>query len=167
MALYTRATRIRAPFERVWRFHARPEGLLALTPGWVGLRIESAVGPTGDPDPQELSAGSAVVVSVRPFGVGPRRGWRSVIEERRRDDGAGLFRDRMESGPFDRWEHTHAFYADDGSTVVRDRVDYELAGGSVGPVLSRLAVVGLGPTFRYRHRRTRQLLEAEEWGGWD
>jgi len=167
MAVYRRKTRVRAPFERVWRFHARVEGLLALTPEWFDLRVESVVGPDGEADPEELLEGSEISSSVRPFGIGPRRTWLSVIVERHREDGAGLFRDRMEDGPFDRWEHTHAFYADDGATVIRDRVEYEFPGGPLGPVLSELAVVGFEPMFRHRHRRTRKLLEEEGWQGWD
>jgi len=96
---------------------------------------------------------------VRPFGVGPRQSWISEITARERSRGSAYFRDAMSDGPFRRWVHTHMFYADGGTTVVRDRVEYELPLGSVGEVLGPLAVAGLDPMFRYRHRKTRELLE--------
>jgi ligand-binding SRPBCC domain-containing protein len=159
MPTYERSSRVVAPFEEVWGFHSDEEGLVALTPGWMNLEIESVRGPDGDPDPDVLEAGSAVESSVRPFGVGPRQSWISEITARERSRGSAYFRDAMSDGPFRRWVHTHMFYADGGTTVVRDRVEYELPLGSVGEVLGPLAVAGLDPMFRYRHRKTRELLE--------
>ena len=38
--------------------------------------------PDGEPDPEVLEAGSRIKLSMRPFGVGPRQEWTSVITER-------------------------------------------------------------------------------------
>ncbi|GAB3682440.1 SRPBCC family protein [Salinarchaeum chitinilyticum] len=165
MAVYEQETRVRAPLEPVWEFHATTDGLEALTPEWLGLRVESVTGPDGEPDPAELFEGSTIDLSVRPFGVGPRQRVTSVIERRERSDGAGLFCDRMIGGPFAEWKHTHAFYADgDGAkggdeTIVRDHVEYRLPLGPVGSVVARAMVLGFAPAFRHRHRRTRAILE--------
>ncbi len=159
MPTYERSSRVVAPFEEVWEFHSDERGLVALTPGWMNLEIESVRAPGGDPDPDVLGAGSVVESSVRPFGVGPRQSWVSEITARERSGGAAYFRDVMSDGPFRRWVHTHMFYADGETTVVRDRVEYELPLGSVGKALGPLAVVGFAPMFRYRHRKTRELLE--------
>ncbi|AGN00011.1 hypothetical protein L593_00280 [Salinarchaeum sp. Harcht-Bsk1] len=159
MAVYERTTRVRAPFEEVWEFHATTDGLVALTPNWLGLKVEEVTGPDGEPDPAELVEGSEIQLSLRPFGVGPRRRTKSVIVERREQDGTAFFRDRMVEGPFSEWLHTHAFYAGEDDTIVRDRVEYELPGGAPGRLAARAMVVGMAPMFRYRHRRTRELLE--------
>jgi len=159
MPTYERSVRVLAPFEEVWDFHSTEQGLVALTPGWMNLQIESVRGPDGNPDPDVLEAGSVVESSVRPFGVGPRQSWVSDIVAQERSEGAAYFRDIMSDGPFEKWEHTHMFYADGGTTIVRDRVEYELPLGGVGETLGPLAVVGLDPMFRYRHRKTRELLE--------
>lgn len=159
MAVYERETRVHAPLEDVWEFHSTTDGLVALTPGWLNLTVESVTGPDGDPNPDVLEAGSAIELSVRPFGVGPRQRTKSLVERRQEDDGAALFQDRMVEGPFAEWVHTHAFYASDGDTIVRDRVEYELPCGPAGKVAARGMIVGLEPMFRHRHRRTRQLLE--------
>jgi ligand-binding SRPBCC domain-containing protein len=158
MTEYQRRTRVAAPLDRVWEFHSQVSGLEALTPAWMNLRVESVCGPDGDPDPDVLEAGARIEASVRPFGVGPRQGWTSVITDRERTADAASFTDVMEGGPFRRWEHTHRFFADGAETVVDDRVSYALPLGAVGEALGPLARVGLEPMFRYRHRRTRQLL---------
>jgi ligand-binding SRPBCC domain-containing protein len=158
MAVYQRRTRVDAPLDAVWEFHSRASGLEALTPGWMNLRVESVTGPDGDSDPEILEAGSRIRASLRPFDVGPRQRWTSVITERSRDDGSARFRDEMEGGPFPRWEHTHRFFADGSETVVDDRVVYALPLGALGDAAGPLARVGFEPMFRYRHRRTRELL---------
>jgi ligand-binding SRPBCC domain-containing protein len=159
MATYRRQTSIDAPFERVWDFHSSIDGLEALTPGFVNLEIERVIGPDGEPDPEILEAGSRISMSVRPFGVGPRRRFVSVIVDRSREDGAGAFRDVMEGGPFAEWEHTHRFFADGDRTRLVDRIEYRLPGGPLGEAVSPLGRIGLAPMFRKRHRRTKRLLE--------
>jgi ligand-binding SRPBCC domain-containing protein len=159
MAVYHRRTRVAAPLESVWDFHSRVSGLDALTPDWMNLRVESVTGPDGDPDPGILDPGSRIDASVRPFGVGPRQRWTSVITERDRDGATAYFVDEMEDGPFRHWEHTHRFFADGDDTVVDDRVVYALPFGALGEAVATLARVGFEPMFRFRHRRTRDLLE--------
>lgn len=159
MASYERETRVRAPLEDVWAFHSRIEGLETLTPTWMGLRIESVIGPNGERDPEILEAGSEISMSIRPFDAGPRREWTSVIADRERTEGAAYFRDEMIRGPFDRWSHTHAFYADGDATVLRDRVEYDLPLGRVGDVLEAFSPLAFEAMFRDRHRRTRAALE--------
>jgi ligand-binding SRPBCC domain-containing protein len=155
---YTRRTRVEAPLAAVWDFHSRIEGLEALTPGWANLRVEGVRGPDGDPDPEILETGSRIRLSVRPFGVGPRQRVVSLITDRESDTGSARFVDELVEGPPVAWEHTHTFFADGDETVVQDRVGYDLPTG-VGRALAPLGRVGLGPLFRYRHRRTRELLE--------
>lgn len=159
MPVYERSVRVDAPLEEVWAFHSAESGLEALTPDWFDLRVESVTGPDGDPDPDVLEAGSTVVSSVRPCGVGPRQRWTSEIVERRETGDHALFRDVMRDGPFAEWEHTHRFSADGDGTLVHDRVEYRLLDGPPGTVVDPFALVGLAPMFRHRHRRTRELLE--------
>jgi len=158
MATYDRSTVVAAPFEEVWAFHDSLEGLEALTPDWVGLRIESVEGPDGDRS-IDLDVGTRATISVRPFGVGPRHRVETTIVERERDDESGHFVDTFAGGPFARWRHTHRFEAVEGGTQITDHVEYALRGGPVGRALSPLAVGGFAPAFRDRHRRTAAHLE--------
>ncbi len=159
MATYKRSVRVEAPFGTVWEFHATGDGLVALTPEWMHLQIEDERGPDGESDPDTLKAGSTVVSTIQPFGVGPRQRWVSKIVARESKDDYAMFRDEMAEGPFPHWVHTHSFYRDGSATIVRDFVEYELPGGPIGRIGSPLGWVGLEPMFRYRHRKTRELLE--------
>jgi ligand-binding SRPBCC domain-containing protein len=159
MATYQRETWVDAPLEDVWEFHSTIEGLEKLTPEYMHLDVHEVVGPDGRSDPEVLEAGTRIRMSIQPFGVGPRQDWTSLITERAEWEGAAMFHDVMEEGPFPTWEHTHRFFADDGGTVVSDRVEYELPGGPLGKAASPLGWVGFEPMFRGRHRTTKQLLE--------
>ena len=159
MPTYERSVRVNAPFEEVWDFHSTEEGLVALTPGWMNIRIDAVRGPDGEPDPEVLEAGSAAESSVPPFGGGPRPSWNSDIVARERQDGSAYFRDVMGDGPLRGGTHTHMFDADDGETVVLGGVEYALPFGALGDALGPFARLGLAPMFWYRHRRTRDLLE--------
>ncbi|QFU83426.1 SRPBCC family protein [Natronorubrum aibiense] len=165
MPSYDRRTTIDAPLEDVWQFHSRVSGLEAVTPDWMGLRVERVIGPDGEPDPDVLESGSEIALSMRPFGVGPRQHWTSLITDRDRSDGSAYFRDEMVHGPFDRWEHTHSFYADGDRTVVHDHVDYTLPCGGLedvaglGTGITAASQVGFDTMFRTRHRLTKAHLE--------
>lgn len=158
MAVFERGTEIRAPLEAVWAFHSTVDGLVAVSPGWLGLRVESVVGPDGESDPDVLVVGSEVTLSVRPLGIGPRRTWTSRVTRRKHRGEAAVLADEMVDGPFRRWHHTHRFDAIAGGTRLTDRVEYELP---LGPArgLSGLARPGLAAMFAARHRRTKRRLE--------
>ncbi|MFB6162657.1 MAG: SRPBCC family protein [Halococcoides sp.] len=158
MATSERSSIVDAPFEDVWAFHSTLEGLEALTPDWVGLRVESVRGPEGDAI-DDLVAGTTATISVRPLGIGPRQRVDTHIVERERDDDSGYFIDEFAGGPFADWRHTHQFEAVEGGTQITDHVEYALRGGAVGRILSPLAIVGFVPAFRDRHRRTATHLE--------
>lgn len=159
MATYEREIYVDAPFSDVWAFHSRIDGLEALTPGWMGLSVRRVWGPDGRPDPDVLEEGSEIEMELRPLG-GPSQSWTSVITDRDEGDDHGTFRDEMRDGPFRRWVHVHQFAAEGSGTRIRDTVHYELPGGEIGRLLGPAAIVGFEPMFRYRHRRTKELLEA-------
>lgn len=148
-----------APIEDVWAFHSTVDGLRELTPDWMRLHIDGVAGPNGSPDPEVLVAGSEIEMSMRPLGAGPRQRWTSRIVERDPDgtttpERSARFVDEMEGGPFRRWEHTHAFYADGDETLLVDTVAYRLPLGPLGDLAGPAAKIGFEGMFRDRHRRT-------------
>ncbi|MFC6614164.1 SRPBCC family protein [Halopenitus salinus] len=159
MPTYRRRTRIAAPLERVWEFHSRVGGLTALTPDWMNLRIDAVVGPDGEDDPEVLEEGARISMSIRPFGIAPRRGWTSHIRRRRSKPGRAYFVDEMTDGPFPKWVHTHLLFADGEETVLVDDVEYRMPVASVSDRLDPIVQVGFEAMFRDRHRKTRTLLE--------
>ncbi|QCJ45628.1 SRPBCC family protein [Haloprofundus sp. MHR1] len=159
MAVYKRRVRVAAPLDEVWEFYSRIEGLKALTPEWMGLSVEAVRGPDGEANPDVLDTGTEIRMAMQPLGVAPKQRWTSVVVGREEGDSSPWFRDEMIGGPFPRWVHTHEFYGDGDETVVSDTVEYELPGGELGRRASPLGRVGFEPMFRYRHRKTKQLLE--------
>ncbi|WP_336344476.1 SRPBCC family protein [Halalkalicoccus ordinarius] len=159
MATYEREVYVAAPLDDVWEFHSRISGLEALTPGWMGLSVERVRGPDGEVDPAVLEAGSKIEMELRPLG-GPSQSWTSVITDREESEGRATFRDEMRGGPFRRWIHVHQFLAEGSGTRIRDTVHYELPGGELGRLVGPAAAVGFEPMFRYRHRKTKELLES-------
>ncbi len=157
MSTYRRRSRIRAPLDKVWAFHSTIDGLEALTPDWMGLNVESVRTPDGH-DSETLVEGTEITMASRPFGIAPETRWISRITDRRESEGYCMFRDDMLGGPFGLWIHTHEMYGDGNETVLIDTVEYELP--SAVDRLNPLAVVGFGPMFRYRHRKTKELLES-------
>lgn len=165
-----REARLPVGLDVAWAFHESVAGLLAVTPDWLDPQFEARRETDGgwrrSPALTEpLDEGTVVALSVRPLGVGPRQRWRSVIEVARREPGAAVLRDRMVDGPFDHWVHTHAMYDAGDETLLRDRVEYRTRDGVAGALADRFVAVGLAATFRYRHRRTRAILE-RGWDGW-
>ena len=159
MPTYRRTVRVPAPIDEVWAFHSTIDGLRALTPDWMRLRIDEVEGPDGTPDPDVLVEGCEIRMSMRPFDIGPRQRWTSRIVEREPagDDPVGSsarFVDDMVGGPFRTWEHTHAFYADGDETLLVDTVEYRLPLGALGDIAGPFAKIGFEGMFRDRHRRT-------------
>ncbi|WP_410764416.1 SRPBCC family protein [Haloferax sp. DFSO60] len=159
MPVYQRRVRVAAPLEAVWEFHSDVSGLEALTPGWMGLEIQAVRGSDGELNPEELAEGTEIDMAMRPLGVGPRQTWTSRILARERGENTAWFRDDMRDGPFDRWVHTHRFVAEGDETVIEDRVEYELPFGPLGEFAGTFGIVGFEPMFRYRHDKTKELLE--------
>lgn len=155
MAVFEHSFVVDATLDRVRELHASGAGLRKLTPSVADLRVEAVRG--GDPD-APLPEGAEIDVSTRGPLPGTRRRWTSAVTRAERDADAALFVDAMRDGPFPRWEHVHRFEAVEGGTRVVDRIEYRLP-SPAGPA-SPLAAVGLEPLFRYRERRTRQLLES-------
>jgi len=156
MQSFERETVVDAPLDRVWTFHSTVDGLRALTPDWVALRIEEIDRPDpGARNSDILTEGTEIHASVAPFWVLPRQHWVSVIESREEWDDSCVFVDTMDAGPLSGWEHTHRFVAVGDRTRIVDHVEYEPPSNPVARVLVNH---GLEPMFAYRHRRTRDIL---------
>ncbi|MDY6817074.1 MAG: SRPBCC family protein [Halobacteriales archaeon] len=158
MATYEREVWVDAPLESVWEFHSTVDGLVALTPDWMGLEIESVEGPDGSPDPAVLETGTRISMRMQPLGIGPQNSWVSEITARDHDGDEAEFTDVMHGGPFRSWRHTHRFRAVDDGTLITDHVEYELPLGPLSGISGAVSIF-FAPMFRYRHRRTQSLLE--------
>lgn len=143
-------SRIEAPAEAVFRWHARPGALQRLTPPWERAELVEQTGGIDQP-------GSRVAVRLR---LGPfSRLW--VAEHRDYVEGRS-FKDVLVHGPFARWEHTHSVEPDgDSACFLEDRIEYELPLGPLGKLVAGRSVrERLRRMFAYRHRVTAQDVTA-------
>lgn len=133
---------LHATAQTAFDWHARPGAFERLSPPWRRTQVIARTGGITDGARIELDAGFPIGRwSLEHFGHVPGR----------------MFCDRQITGPFARWEHTHAFTDDQeapGQGMLEDRVDWALplapltsiARGHVQSELERL--------FAWRHRVT-------------
>ena len=161
--------------EDVFAFFANPENLPRLMPAWQKARIEEAAFAPPPPRPPSAvprrgiaaGAGTRLTLSFRPFPLSPVRiPWEAEISEFAWND---HFCDTQLRGPFMYWKHCHRITSasrptgsDAPSTpgsLLNDHVEYELPLGPLGNLANILLVRRqLASTFRFRHRRTAELL---------
>lgn len=116
-----------------------------LTPPWLNFRVLT-------PGPIEMRRGRLIDYQIRLHGIPIR--WRTEITNW---EPPCRFTDSQIRGPYRRWVHTHTFEELDGGTLVRDRVEYSVLGGSI---TNRFFVrAELRRIFNYRHAQLPDLLE--------
>lgn len=141
---FVRRTRLEAPAEAVFRWHARPGALQRLCPPWEAVDVLEHNGGG-------ITDGSRVTLTIH---AGPLRfRWvaehRDYLEDRQ-------FRDLQVAGPFALWDHTHRMEPDGpAACYLEDHIKYALPLSSlthwlVDPFLRRK----LDRLFAYRHRIT-------------
>jgi hypothetical protein len=136
------------PLPEVFAFFSDASNLDALTPPFLHFRILT-------PMPIELRAGAQLDYQLSLFGVPVR--WRTRISDWQPQE---RFVDEQESGPYALWRHTHEFEAREGSTLMRDVVDYSEPLGPVGTVAHVLFVRRtLDRIFDFRRDAILRLLD--------
>jgi hypothetical protein len=143
METFIHRTRIEAPADGVFRWHARPGAFERLNPPWEPVKIVACHGG--------VENGAVVVLRM---GLGPlSQYW--VAEHRDYQEGR-QFRDVQVSGPFAHWVHTHRFEPDGPSACyLEDHIEYALPLGLIGQLGGGAWVRRkLERMFTYRHRIT-------------
>ena len=151
--LFVARSRMPAPSEEVFAWHARPGALERLIPPWTRVEVVERTGGIED--------GARVVLRVY-AGPLPQR-WvavhRGLVPGRQ-------FEDEQVEGPFASWRHTHRIEPDGAEALLEDRIEYALPGGWLGDLLGRAhAEASLRRIFAYRHAVTRGDLERHLHGG--
>lgn len=147
---FVRRSRIEAPAEKVFAWHAQPGALERLTPPWEPIEILEPAAGIRD------GAHGAFRVRMGAFRVRWEFEHRGYVEGRE-------FQDFQRSGPFRRWEHTHRFIPDGAAACwLEDRIEYELPMGVVGGLFAGWFVRRkLEKLFAYRHRVTSEAFAAK------
>ena len=146
--VFVRRTRLEAPAEEVYAWHARPGAFERLNPPWDPATVESRAGGIED-------EGARVVLRVGPA----RQRW---VAEHHGAVRGREFHDRQVSGPFALWEHGHRMEPEGpDACVLEDRIEYALPAGTAGDLVGgRLVRRTLERMFAYRHRVTADDLAA-------
>lgn len=163
MAVFERDSRYPFPRADVFAWHTRPGAFVRLTPpGMI-----TVLRPLTD----GINVGSqADLVISHPLLAGllpsiPRRGGRGPVGARWRVRHTELepghrFVDEQVSGPFASWRHEHVFRdGPAGSTIITDRVTYELPPTLPGRLPQALVEMQLDGLFAFRERQLRDDLD--------
>ena len=136
-------SRISAPAEEVFAWHARPGAIRRLLPPWQSIEIFSQTG--------EIENGARAEIRLR-FGPFHKR-W---IAEHCGYQPPRQFQDVQIDGPFTHWQHTHSITPDGSHACqLEDKIEYALPLGVVGRWLGGGFVRrNLQRVFHYRHQIT-------------
>lgn len=148
--MYTleRQQRINLSPEELWAFIATPVNLNLLTPPSLQFKFLSEL-------PETMSDGLLLLYEV---GISPFGRWRWLTEIKYIRPGIS-FVDEQRLGPYRFWYHYHEIAGQpDGSSLMLDRVCYQLPFGPLGALLHRLMIRRmLEQIFDYRATQMREL----------
>ena len=146
--LFETEIRIKRRAADLFPFFADAHNLEMITPPWLHFKILSQSTP-------EMRAGTVLEYSLR-IKKFPLR-WTTLIESWNSNHS---FVDTQVRGPYRLWHHTHEFFEENGETLMRDRVRYELPFGFLGEALAGWMVHrDVREIFRYRHEVISKLFE--------
>jgi ligand-binding SRPBCC domain-containing protein len=142
--------------EATFAFFSEPANLARITPPELGFVILT-------PGPVEMRAGARIDYRIRLRGI-PMR-WTTRIDVW---EPTVRFVDVQERGPYRLWRHEHTFKAQDGGTLVCDRVEYGLPLFPLGEIAHPLLVrPDLDRIFTFRSAAIRRILEGRDGAGAD
>jgi uncharacterized protein len=138
MPTFVKRSRIAAPAEEVFRWHARPGAFERLVPPSEKVEVIARSGG--------IDVGSVATVRTS---AGEWVAEHTEYEEGRK------FRDVQRQGPFKRWDHLHLFEPDGDGCVLEDRIEYELPLGGLGRMVAGRSIARrLERVFAWRHAVT-------------
>ncbi len=152
MEIFVYRSRIGAPADEVFRWHASPGAFARLAPPWQPLEVVEQHGGI------EPGGSVTLCVPAGPAKIRWRLEHRDYVEGRR-------FCDVQLSGPFRSWIHTHSMEPDGpDACYLEDRIEYELPFGGVGHAAGAGYVRReLGRLFAYRHATTLADIAAQRY----
>ncbi|WP_354698513.1 SRPBCC family protein [Paraconexibacter sp. AEG42_29] len=152
MGTFHAETIIDAPIAEVFAFHRDTRNATR-----IAHPAQRILGVEGD---FPLDVGDEVVLRVLVLPLPIPQRWRVRVAAL---DEPTLLVDETLDGPFRTFVHQHRFEdLGDGRTRLVDHIEYALPLGVLGRLADALVVARLmGPSFRHRQARTRELLEAD------
>jgi ligand-binding SRPBCC domain-containing protein len=132
--------------EKAFAFFQSPQNLFDITPDWLDFRIDAYK------EGEKVFEGAEYDYHIRWLGL--RFKWRSKIQTYNPPHD---FTDIQIVGPYTKWEHTHSFKEQGGTTLMFDTVVYRLPFSSLGRAVHGLFVKNqLEDIFCYRALKIRE-----------
>jgi len=131
-----------------WAFFSSAKNLSRITPPELDFKILS--GAVDD----DIFEGMCIDYTVKPlFGI--KVHWQTMIMQVNKPV---QFMDRQVKGPYKKWEHTHTFTEENGSTNMHDEVRYALPFGILGEAMHAFIVrKKIKEIFAYRKKILNQI----------
>jgi ligand-binding SRPBCC domain-containing protein len=136
--------------DEVFPFFCDAANLERITPPELHFQITT-------PQPIEIALGTVVGYRLQLYALSFR--WQSEITVWRPPH---EFVDEQIQGPYRLWIHRHHFYEENGTTIIRDTVRYQLPLWPLGEAIFPLVRVQLRRIFKYRQQATRYALLGKE-----
>lgn len=105
--------------EEIFPFFGDAANLEAITPPWLHFQIKT-------PQPIDMEAGTLIDYQISLHGI--PLNWRTRISAW---EPSSRFIDEQLRGPYCLWVHEHTFEPVDGGCLCKDRVEYQVLGGSI------------------------------------
>ncbi|MEE3364576.1 MAG: hypothetical protein VX304_02940, partial [Planctomycetota bacterium] len=135
--------------ETLFDFIVRPANLLEIMPSSTPLEVIAG--------PERLELGSELVVDLDGFGPTQRLAYEVTAFDEPR-----TFTETMVTGPLGAWAHCRTLVPSDGMVELIEEITFEPPGGLAGLMLTASRIQeSLKSSFAHRHRRLREILEAE------
>ena len=135
--------------EALFDYLVRPKNLSNIMPSSTPIEVIES--------PDRLELGSTLVVDLDGFGPTQR-----LTYEVTSFDEPGSFTETMVKGPLGSWVHRRTITSSDAMVELHEEVTFEPPEGLAGLLLTSSRIeASLSTNFAHRHRRLRELLEAE------
>lgn len=119
---------LNAPKDEVFSFFSKAENLCLMTPNWLKIKILT-------PTPISIKKGYLIDYRIKILSIPVK--WKTEITCWEPPD---LFIDEQIKGPYKIWKHKHQFIEHNNQTKMIDRVQYQVPGWFLSPIVHKFFV---------------------------
>lgn len=150
--LFVKRSKISAPAEQVFDWHAREGAIRRLSPPWAPLKIISKT--------PGVDKGTQVKLKIK---TGPVfSSWDALHTA---CEPGRMFIDTQIKGPFHTWQHTHRFLPEDDGCILEDSIEFAMPFPlNRSDFVTAFVRNDLSRIFRYRHTITQRDMIAQTSG---
>lgn len=136
-----------ASIDEVFSFFSKAENLELLTPAWLKFKILT-------PTPILIKKGCLIDYRIKIFGIPVK--WKTEITCWQPPH---RFIDEQLKGPYKIWKHEHQFIEHDNQTKMIDRVQYQVPGWFLSPIIHNFFVrKAIKNIFKFRSNVIEKIL---------